>query len=425
MMDGKSARPERDRLLRLIRAGRHGLVVGARASGKTRLLRDLKDALENQGGINAIMVDLGLPGIAAQVRRQGLLQVLLEQVQASGGRGPSALLLDGADREQGQLAEATALGPVVACVDPSWLGDIPAGFEKISLVPLGMRDWMAISAGSRPRLIDFLEHGGLFVSGQARPHLLLERLEQIVLRNVLMRTEVRDPEKLFGMAVDIIGNPGAPVSATRLRKVHTRSLDQARMFLSHLQAAGLIRLVGRLEDRGRRSAQASRLAYSLDTATPLALHQGLQGTEGSRSDLPADEWLRGWITNSIFIELLKMNVGVFCWRAEDRWGLAVPGSEGAEGGLLLDVRTLGQPPSRAFELAMRKTGVPRGLVLVSGPLDASIPESGNRTLPRPSSANGIQEADLLGWLLDPRLPIYEQTDMKVEKMHVRRRQHLL
>ncbi|HOX43671.1 MAG TPA: hypothetical protein PK668_08735 [Myxococcota bacterium] len=398
-------------------------MVGALGSGVSHLLRDLEKQLARNGEFGVLRLDLGLPGSAASVRSQGLSGAIREQAQARGTGRPLVVLLDGADRVQGQLAETSRSWPVVAGVEAPRAVEPPAGFEKISLEPMGLRDWIALVGAPSPRLIDYLEHGGLFVSGRENPQRLVERLEQLVLRNVLLRTEVRDPEKLMDMAVDIIGRPGQPVSATRLRKLHTRSLDQARMFLGHLQAAGLIRLVVRLEDRGRKSAQASRLAFSLDTALPLAMRLGTEAREDAVLPGP---WMRGWITNAIFVELLKANADVSCWREEDRWGLALPSPAGPEGSVLVDVRFPGEPPPREIEKAMRKLGARQALVFVPGELDRPLAAGTGTAAKRLREGSGLQEVDLATWLMDPVLLSGKRTDIKVGSvMPSRRRSHLL
>ncbi len=387
-------------------------------SGRTRLLQDLKKALDDSGKTSTEPIDLGLPGVAAEVRLQGLTRVA--QSRAPRSTADRVFLLDGAERVLGQLREACTQGTVVASADPAWIAENPEGFEIIQLDPLDLASWMSLAGAPPLRLLDYLEHGGLFTSGRHSPATLVALLERTCLRNVLMRTEVRDPEILISMAVGILGSPGRPISATRLRKAHTRSLDQARMFLAHLQSAGLVRLVGRLEDRGRRSAQASRLGFARETATPLALWAG---TEDLKAGLPPGDWVRGWLMNAIMIGLLRDSWEIFCWREEDRWGLALAPAEDAPASLLLDVQLSGEAPARELELAMRRHGVRRGLVLRAGSLDKQLEPPGTRAAP--TSWEGIREMGLEEWLFDSHLPRGKSTDVKVYRRKSSRGHHLL
>jgi hypothetical protein len=437
-IDPGRPRPELPAVLRAIGEGRSLLLAGSMGTGKTRILDDLARAVARSGAPrNTRLVRLGLasPGTAARVRTLGLGKVLDEGLALSPGDGPALFLLDDTDAFRDQLGDAQARGTTVATAGRGALPVAAEHFSTMDLFHFGLREWVRQMEGRQgpagPSLMDFLDHGGSFVSARANPGAQVERLLLCLLQDVLLATEVRDPSILFDMSVDILKNPGRPVSATRMRSLHTRSLDQARMFLAHLQRAGLIRLIGRLEDRGRRAAQASRLCFPPDTALPLALRA--QETQAESRSEPDESWLEGLLNTAVLDELERRHLDVFCWRYRERWGLAVaersPVGAGGEGvSLMLDVQAGPAPASGGglspLERAMSRHGCRRGLVLRAGRLEQAL-SSSHPPSGRQGDWSGIQELALSEWLRDPVGLDESSTDIKVNKKTTSRRSHLL
>jgi hypothetical protein len=353
----------------LARRGRV-LLRGARGTGKSHLLRGLLDASPGARLIDRESLERGTPDASSA----GVLLV-------DEAREQDAALLQG---RRCVIATSRARGP-------NW----SSGMEEICLFPLDYDAWSALMG--TVSLERYLSHGGLF---EADPGRIQERLLLAITRDVLLQREIRDPSVLIDIAVDILSQPGRPVSATRFKGVRTRSVDQARMFLAHLDAAGIVKLVPRLEDLGRKAAQASRLGFAPDTSVPISL--GAERGEGV--------WL-----NALLVELERSGAKPAAWRIGERWGLA--GLRAGHLAVLVDVQQEGAPSPAWLEKAMLRYGCGASLLLHAGP--ASDPGVAVRR-------DGLSALSFQRWLLHPAWPWdTEQTDISENKPKSRRASHLL
>lgn len=396
------ARPELERL----QAGldQRGLVLvrGARASGKTTLLRGLASRAAARGWDRRaiLFVDLEDPLWAPRPSVAGLEALLAE------GSGLKLVLLDGVERldhwaDWARQARARRRLAVAAAATGPVGGAAPAGIAAVDCLPLDLGAWIKEYTdkkvdieSARQRLDDFLRAGGLPVerSAEGRRRSLIEVFFASLMQDVLLRQQVRDANILTAMSVYLLTQTGRPVSASRLKGSLTRSVDQARRFLAHLQAAGLIHLVTRLEDRARPN-QAARLCFAADSGLAWALRQTPQAEQDGISvgiEMPTRAGL-AW--TAVLHGVLRAGLRTWAWRARNRHGLLV--ASGSRPELVLDLQ-LGRsdPDLRPLGQAMTDCGCPAGLLLTDG---AGV---GDRALAGPGS---IAVGHLADWLLEPKL----------------------
>lgn len=205
---------------------------------------------------------------------------------------------------------------------------------------------------------------------------LLDLFFKILFFDVFLRREVRGADRLVAVAVYLLSNTARQVSASKMKGLLSRSVDQARAFLSHLQDAGLVYLVPRIEDAQRRRPGASRLCFSVDLGLSVLL-----------AGHPPD--LRDLATTAVFHELLRRGIHPLAWRARDRLGLAV--TRDARPSLLIDVSySTGEADARPLRVAMARWKCSRGLLLTES-------EEGTLRVP----AGTITCRPLWSWLLEP------------------------
>jgi len=409
-------RPEVDQIL----AGldRQSLVEirGCRGVGKSTLLRLVAQRLVQRGlereGI--LFIDLEDPVWAPNPHVEDLDRLLAQSGQAR------AILVDGVERLPGWVDWARRLRSsrrvMVAAARSGPVGGFhAAGVMGLDCNPLPFSSWMQIftdkkvnSENARALLQAYLRSGGLPVTRKAegRIHALLELFFSSLMKDVILLRPVRDTNVLTAVSVHAIGRSGKPLSASRLKGHLTRSVDQARMFLEHLEAAGLIYLVQRLEDAGRAS-QAARLCFAADTGLAWALGSRLStgGRDGSTGIDP------GLALTAVFLQFLREHKRCWAWRHSGRHGLAIGEPDGLE--LLVDVQVGKGKASDMAGLAaiMEQTGCASGLLLTTDPGAGAEPALAGK---------GVIETRALGpWLMDHELTDKTvdviQTDTKVDK----------
>jgi predicted AAA+ superfamily ATPase len=378
------------------------LVRGARACGKTTLLRQLASRAAARGWDRRaiLFVDLEDPLWAPQPSVAGLEALLAERP------GLKLVLLDGVERLAGwadwaRRARARRRLAVAAAATGPVAGAAPAGVAAVDCLPLTLDAWIGeytdskVEGESARRLLDaYLRAGGLPVerSAEGRRRSLIEVFYAGLMQDVLLRQRVRDANILTAMAVYLLTQTGRPVSASRLKGSLTRSVDQARRFLAHLEAAGLIHLVARLEDRSRPN-QAARLCFAADTGLAWALRQT---PLAEKDDISVDIEMptrAGLAWTAVLHCALRAGLRPWAWRARNRHGLVI--ESGSRLDLALDLQ-LGraEPDLRPLGQAMADCGCAAGLLLTDG---AGV---GDRALAGPGS---IAVRHLADWLLSPEL----------------------
>ncbi len=385
-------RNELEKLHRIWAHGEPVLLYGSRGVGKSTLLRQFAGRLQQEGldRKRILYLDLEDPVWAPRPEAQGIEQ-MIENKPAP----PGLVLLDGlppsrtvppSGTEWGKLASRLAGRGVRVLASQTGppLGESPSGWRGMALLPMGLSEWMKVFTDRsvnkgvpRSTLQAYLFAGGLPVSRNfsGRRSVLLELFQRSLLLDVLMQKKVRDPEILTAVAVDLIGRAGFGVSASSLKGRLCRSIDQARMFLVHLQRAGLLFLVPRIADASRAVAQSSRLVFAADTGLAHAL-----GVDD----------LEVLALNAVFIECLRLGLTVQHWSAKGRKGLFLKLTNNP--GVLVDVQWPG-PSERAdlrpIERAMKERPGASGLFLMPGIDSARL--------------GGLARQDLGRWLINPSL----------------------
>ncbi len=360
-----------NRILSGLEKGEIVQVTGVRGVGKSSVLKEVERKLK---GTEVAYIDLEDPRLSPRPRRETLK--LFSQ-------GKSTVLLDGVGRVDGWLEWAmnSKVSVVAARSGPASIGPL-AGVTGVPLYPVDLRTWVELTGmavdvdGYRNNLPAFLTSTGLPGAQDG----LLDLFHKTLFFDVFLRREVRGADRLLAVAVYLLSNTARQVSASKMKGLLSRSVDQARAFLSHLQDAGLVYLVSRIEDGQRKRAGASRLCFSADLGLSVLL-------AGHQPDL------RDLATTAVFHQLLRQEIRPLAWRAKDRLGLAV--SRNDRPSLLIDVSySTGEADARPLRAAMAKWKCNRGLLLTES-------EEGDLQVP----CGTITCRPLWSWLLEPRLPV--------------------
>ena len=209
---------------------------------------------------------------------------------------------------------------------------------------------------------------------------LVDLFNMCLFKDVVQRFEVRDIDKLTAISVYLLASTSRQISASRLKGLLCRSVDQARGFLGHLERSGLVSLVPRIEDGRRSWARAARRCFSADCGLSVAL----SGRELEMRDLAE---------TAVFHELLRHRLRVLAWKARGRLGLAVAGDSLPR--LMIDVSygDRQKDGARALASAMGVHSCPTGLMLGDD-------EEGEVVTP-----NGtVVKRNFSKWLEHPELP---------------------
>ena len=133
--------------------------------------------------------------------------------------------------------------------------------SQLHFHPFSFRQWLdeftdvSVDNGEKQQLLtNYLETGGLPVSWsrEHRRHDLADLFYRTLFRDIILKHEVRGVDKLTAIAVYLVSMTASPISVSHIKGLLSKSVDQARGFLSHLEQSGLIRLVSRVEDQKRK-----------------------------------------------------------------------------------------------------------------------------------------------------------------------------
>jgi predicted AAA+ superfamily ATPase len=394
-------RPEVGAILTSLKRQSLVVVRGCRGVGKTTLMK-LAAARLVAGGMprdQLQFIDLEDPVWAPLPGADDL------DVWLSGQARKKVVLIKGVERFPGWADWARRerarqnLQVAVSLTGPTG-GPPPAGIGTVDCHPLDLAAWMHVfidkkvdKSGAKRALANYLKAGGLPVARKAegRRQALLDLFFNSLMKDVILLNPVRHTKVLTAVAVDLLSRTGQPVSASSLKGRLTRSVDQARMFLSYLVGSGLIHLVKRLEESSRSSSQTARLVFATDTG----LAHAVMGGDEAGPDPETSRVSHGLCFTTVFHKLQRTGLPVWAWRAKGRHGLVLGGADKPK--LMIDMQTghereLSLTPLAA---AMDHWACESGLLLTT-----QVDES---RVPSPAGPQSIEIRSLAPWLISEEL----------------------
>jgi predicted AAA+ superfamily ATPase len=252
---------EIDLAFRGLDSNRIVILRGLRGSGKSTALGEIARILsESREESSVVSIDLEDPRLAPRPRKE-TLELFSRAVTDSRQSRKTWILLDEAEKVTGWLAWArdfkrkTGAG-VIAAVSgqPDNLMVEAPDIVEIPFFPFGLRQWAEIFtdktvdiANAREVLPRFLQMGGLPACWDSKDgaRSLVRLFHEILFHEVLTKSEVRDIGALTAIAVYLTSSTAASFSLSHMKGILTRSLDQARAFLSPIQQRGLVPTVSR------------------------------------------------------------------------------------------------------------------------------------------------------------------------------------
>ncbi|MBW1872071.1 MAG: ATP-binding protein [Deltaproteobacteria bacterium] len=381
------------------------VVSGVRGSGKSTVLKKIADNLTNKEGTGhaVVQIDLEDPRFAPHPETESL-ELFSRATIDNQPNTKTLVILDEAGLVNGWLDWAkdirkrAKVGILASVSGPSDVrsDEKQSEVSQHHLYPLSFGQWLAeftdvsVDNGEeRRQLSTYLETGGLPVSwlSEHRRHDLADLFYHTLFRDIILRHEVRGVDKLTAIAVYLVSMTASPISVSQIRGLLSKSVDQARGFLSHLEQSGLIRLVSRVEDQKRKRAQAARLCFAADTGLAVALSSGTIDKQKLAM-------------TATYNELRRMNLGIMAWRAKGKLGLAVAKDSGKT--VLIQVEFDSDPVGGLGPLtkAMTEYKCQLGMLL-----------SGNPRVGKKKVRSGIvHEVSVWSWLLNPQIPGIHRLD---------------
>jgi len=322
---------------------------------------------------------------------------LFSRVATDSNKGhKSWILLDEADRVSGWLAWArdfrrkTGAGVIAAVSGQP--DEIEAGavdIAEIPFLPLGLRDWIKLftdksvnNVTAQEELPAFLQAGGLPVSWDSKDHTksLVRLFHEILFHEVVAKSEVRDTGKLTAIAVYLASSTSESFSLSHMKGILTRSLDQARAFLSHIEHSGLVHIISRLEDADRDRHGAARRTFAADCGLAAAL-SGRGVAERALSE------------TAVYIELRRLGARVLAWKSMKLSGLAAADRSGKRVFVQVEYDPDAARDPRPLARAMARHGCRHGLLL------GNDPETDDITC----RSGSIARRPIWSWILEPSL----------------------
>jgi len=384
------------------------LLTGVRGSGKTTLLRSLAERYVGEKGDAASVkyIDLEDPRLAPGPSRSSLNLFSAEyEGQRSGAE--KLVLLDEVSHVQswrawaGQqvLKNGIKLVATSSCVPGEYTGrsgtgngaSKPGRIGEIHLLPLGLRAYLqeftdksVDNESARQGLLAYLKRGGLPVAWSAPDYRrkLVDNFYMSLVHDVLLKNEIRDAKRLTAMAVYLVSATSEEVSASHLKGLVSKSVDQARAFLSHLKSSGLVCLAERIEDRSRDIPRSARRCFAADSGLAAALSTRPENTQVL-------------VETVVFNEILRLGHLPYAVKARGCLGLAVPSGAQEKGFCVwVDFKPRRSADPRPLAAAMSAYGFRSGLLLTAEDEAGELEVRGG----------SIRVRAAWQWLLDAREP---------------------
>lgn len=366
-----------------------------RGSGKSTALSVIEKNLSKiYTDSTVVRIDLEDPRLAPRPKKE-TLELFSRAATDYHTKQQCWIVLDEADRVPGWLAWArdfkrrTGAGVIGAISGRPETNAADTDVAEIPFLPLGLRSWIENSTDkavnisiAREMLPGYLRAGGLPLSWASidRSRNLIRLFHEILFHDVIAKSEVRGVPELTAIAVYLASSTTESFSLAHMKGILTKSLDQARAFLAHLQRSGLVDIVSRIEDSGRERHGAARRTFAADCGLAAAL----ASREVSE---------RALAETAVLTELRRLHASVFAFRSLKRVGLAARDREGER--ILVQVEYDPEAARDTRPLARAMTGYDcrTGLLLSNTPDSDDIRVRDGIIARRP----------IWSWLLEPCL----------------------
>jgi len=382
------------------------VVSGLRGSGKSVVLEKIADNLVGREGTEeaVVRIDLEDPRFAPRPKTESLELFSRATIDTRPDRRTWVVLdevglVNGWLRWALDLRKRSKVGILASISGPgeAHLYEKTTEVSLLHLHPLSYKRFLdeftdvSVDNNREQQLSKYLETGGLPAgwSSSHRRQDLADLFYRTIFHEILLKQEVRGVDKLTAIAVYLVSMTGSPISVSHIKGLLSKSVDQARGFLSHLEQSGLIRLVSRVEDHKRKRAQAARLCFAADTGLAVALSAG--ATDKQKLAMTA-----------VYNELRRMNLEIMAWRARGKLGLVVGHASGKK--VLVQVEYVRDPDKGSGPLAKAMVEYECQLgILLSGSDQVRTHEVRSGT---------IHEIPIWIWLQNPQLPGIGQFDYR-------------
>jgi predicted AAA+ superfamily ATPase len=301
------------------------IITGIRRCGKSSLLILLEESLTAGGVESGRILKVNMESLEFdQLREHGAMYRFVKERLPEGG----FFLLDEAQEVTGWerlVSSLLAEGKVECFITgsnasllTSELGTLLTGrYLEFPVLPLTFKEYLAFQAArsigpngteSSPQdrqslLVRYLRFGGFPATGflsddDSIVAYLSTLLDSILLRDVVKRHTIRDPEALRRILAFAFDNVGNITSSRRISEYfksqrRTVSVDTVANYLGYLCDAFALHKVSRFDIKGKQHLEFSEKYYAGD----LGLRNALLGYRSSD--------ISGLIENVVFIELLR------------------------------------------------------------------------------------------------------------------------
>lgn len=359
-------------------------IVGVRRAGKSTLMRQYaKRLIENDvDKKNTLFVNFEDPRFSGNLSldlMQGIYETYLEYLKPD--TKPYIFLdevqnIKGWERFVRGLHERKAAKIVISGSSASLLsrefGTVLTGrCLIIDVLPLSFAEFLRFNnliiedrvslltnkVKIRGLLMDYLEWGGFpdVVLSVNKKEILLRYFEDIILRDVAIRHNIRNIEKLRSLGVYYITNISSPTTYNRVRKFLSLPVDTVERFSSYLMEAYLLFFLKRFSYSLKVQERSPRKVYSIDN--------GLRNVVGFRFS----EDIGKLAENIVFLELKNRNREVYYFRDNSQKEVDFVIKEGMKVSELIqvvwDVETAEKREVTALLKAMEGFGLKQGIVI--------------------------------------------------------------
>lgn len=326
---------ERDRYLdelsRKLETGQVVVIMGARRSGKSYLMRQFAQRMIEEGIHikDILMINFDDPRLM-DMNSRSLQEMFETYVEHMGPEDRPYVLLDEVQevREWEKWVQAShELGKARIIVTGSnarllsgELATVLTG-RHLDLVvfPLSFREFLLFNGVNiedeldavarrievKRLLREYLEFGGFprVVLSKEKSEILLSYFRDVVDRDLIQRFRVRKPEKLRALAKFYLTNIASPITFNSLERHTGISADTIERFSGNLESSYLVSFLRRFSFKVKEHDKSPRKVYSIDTGLANAVGFRFSENRGRLAE------------NLVFVELRRRpGIELFYWK---------------------------------------------------------------------------------------------------------------